>query len=91
MPNSRFNFNPNSVDAQLATIISELVRQKESSDERHAENTNVLNAIREQTTKTNGRVSKLENSRKYFLGWIAGASAVGGVVWQLISHFGSGR
>ena len=70
-------YDPQSTDAMFSRIIERLDRQDE-----------VLKRIEAQTTKTNGRVSKLENWRTEIAAKVAvisgGVSAlVGGVAWLL--------
>jgi hypothetical protein len=57
-----YNYNPTSLDSVLSTIIKRLDDQDEVTEQHHAENKKVLVEIKEQTTKTNGRVLALEAS-----------------------------
>jgi hypothetical protein len=58
------NYDPNSIDATLARIIS----NQESADKK-------ADAILEQVTKTNGRVTKLETWREIMTAKISAISA----------------
>lgn len=69
-------------------------RIEERAEEHHRQNMELSNAILEQTKKTNGRVTKLEESHAEFNLWRAGlngkvwgvgavSSLVGYAVWQL--------
>jgi hypothetical protein len=73
-------YNPNSVDAQLATVLTRMNGQDV-----------YLRAIHTQTTLTNGRVTKLEfkieGRWKYLVGIGAGAAAVATFFWKLLEHF----
>lgn len=69
------DYNPNSVDSQLATIISRLNGQDV-----------YLRNIHAQTKLTNGRVTKLEMSKIYFLGMCAGVSGIVAGLWKLFFH-----
>jgi hypothetical protein len=94
-PGSPQNFNPNSIDAQLAVVITRLNAQDESQAKAHRENTSVLDAILTQTKATNGRVTKLEikvsgieskaESRwRHIAGVTAGISGTVFVVWEVV-------
>jgi uncharacterized protein YdeI (YjbR/CyaY-like superfamily) len=82
-PSPPNEFNPNSVDSQLATIIAELKTQKESSEAMHEENKTVQAEILVQAKKTNGRVTKLE---LYFAAIMGGAFVIG-LLWTVFAHF----
>ncbi|MEN3369931.1 MAG: hypothetical protein V7609_2074 [Verrucomicrobiota bacterium] len=77
------DFNPFSVDAQLATIITELKTQKAASEAMHEENKKVQGEILVQAKKTNGRVTKLE----HYVAAIVGGAFVIGVLWAVFTHF----
>jgi hypothetical protein len=66
------DFNPNSVDSQLATIISRLNGQDV-----------YLRNIHAQTKLTNGRVTKLER----YVAMILGGWFVIITLWAVYSHF----
>lgn len=68
MPPS-ISFNPNSQDAMFATILARLDAQDV-----------MLNEIREQTTKTNGRVNKLEAMRSSLRGSWSTICLIGAVL-----------
>ncbi len=67
------DFNPNSFNAQFAVVLS-----------RMGEQDRVMSRILEQTTKTNGRVTKLEDYRKQAFAWMAGASFVLVVIFEVL-------
>jgi hypothetical protein len=81
------DFNPFSSDAQFAKIIERLDRQDRETERHHCENKKTLSAIREQTTLTNGRVTKLEKKWIYAAGLVVGGWFVIGVVWAVITHW----
>jgi hypothetical protein len=70
------DFNPHSIDAQLATVLQRMNAQDV-----------YLRAIHTQTTLTNGRVNKLEQKWIYVAGLIFGGWFVIGVLWVLFIHF----
>ena len=70
------DFNPNSIDAQLARILVRLENQDTT-----------LGEILTQTKATNGRVTKLEGDRKYLLGLSAGVAGAIATVWQVVTAF----
>ncbi|TMJ17789.1 MAG: hypothetical protein E6G94_01430 [Alphaproteobacteria bacterium] len=69
-------FNPNSIDAQLATVIQRLGDQDIW-----------LKAIHRQTKLTNGRVTKLEKKWIYVAGLIIGGWFVLGGAWFVFTHW----
>ncbi len=69
------DFNPNSTDATFSRILSRMDYQDR-----------LLLEIREQTTKTNGRVTALERDRWYQRGIIAGISIVISAAWAWITN-----
>jgi hypothetical protein len=81
------DFNPFSTDAQFAKIIERLDRQDRETERHHSENKKTLSAIRDQTTITNGRVTKLEKKWIYVAGLIIGGWFVIGVVWVVFTHW----
>jgi hypothetical protein len=81
------DFNPFSHDAQFAKIIERLDKQDRETERHHCENKRTLSAIRDQTTLTNGRVTKLEKKWIYVAGLIIGGWFVIGVAWILFTHF----
>ena len=54
---------------------------------RHVENRELLNAIREQTTATNGRVTKLEAWRDGVVGFAKGSKWVAGIAGAAVLAF----
>lgn len=79
-------FNPQSLDATLAAIITKLDAFKLSVEARFDAQDCELRAIKEQALKTNGRVSLLElwreTSKAKLAAWGASAGAFGSlVVW----------
>lgn len=84
------DFNENSPDAMFSRILAEMKadrvdrqRFRKEVRNRFAAGTLRMNAqdatlaeIKEQTTRTNGRVTKLENERRLLLAKIAGATLV---------------
>lgn len=69
------DFNPNSADAQFATILTRLNSQDV-----------FLRAIHTQTKLTNGRVTKLEMKWIYTAGFCAGVSVIVAVLWKIFFH-----
>jgi hypothetical protein len=69
-------FNPNSIDAQLATVIERLSTQDVW-----------LKAIHRQTKLTNGRVTRLESKWRYVCGFAAGASGIVIAIWKVSERF----
>ena len=65
------NFNPQSVDSMFSQILARLESIEQKGDNRQE----VLLAIREQVTKTNGRVTTLEAYKDVFM-WIIGVLAL---------------
>lgn len=84
------DFNEKSADAMFTRILAEIkadrvartafrkeVRNRFAAGTlRMNEQDGILAEIKEQTTRTNGRVTKLENERRLLLAKIAGASLV---------------
>lgn len=92
------DFNPNSVDATIATVLERLDSQDEARSQQHEENKKVLGEILVQAKATNGRVTQSEKDiaaiREEFRGkwkeafaWIGGACFVAMIVWTLFVHF----
>jgi len=73
MSNQNPNFNPKSNDAVFATILARLESQDKS-----------LAKILEQTTLTNGRVTKLEAYKFKATGYVAGCVGVIVVVFEVL-------
>lgn len=65
------NFNPQSVDSMLSQILARIESIEKKGDNRQE----VLLAIREQVTKTNGRVTTLEAYKDAFI-WVIGILAL---------------
>ena len=65
------NFNPQSVDSMFSQILARIESIEKKGDNRQE----VLLAIREQVTKTNGRVTTLEAYKDVFM-WIIGVLAL---------------
>jgi hypothetical protein len=74
------NFNPNSIDAQLATVLQRMNAQDVW-----------LRAIHTQTKLTNGRVTKLELQMegrwRFLVGGAIGISLVITTLWAVFQHF----
>lgn len=77
-------FDPNSFDATLATIISEVKQTREQVVQQAAAHSNVLADIHAEVRKTNGRVTSLETWRASVRGRMLGVIAACGVVGTLI-------
>ena len=65
------DFNPQSVDSMFSQILARIESIEKKGDNRQE----VLLAIREQVTKTNGRVTTLEAYKDVFM-WIIGVLAL---------------
>lgn len=65
------DFNPQSVDSMFSQILARIESIEQKGDNRQE----VLLAIREQVTKTNGRVTTLEAYKDVFM-WIIGVLAL---------------
>jgi hypothetical protein len=78
------DFNPLSVDAQLATIIETLRLQNLGSALMHQENKKVQADILRESKATNGRVTALELRERYRMGWAAGISLAAAAAWSFI-------
>lgn len=80
-------------------LISEIIIQQKLMGETLSANTIILKNINEQTTKTNGRVNKLEDQKEadekrfdsiekkqvYVIGFVAGVTLLGGVTWAVLT------
>jgi hypothetical protein len=73
------DFNPFSVDAQLATLIA-------NSKTMHEANMKVQAEILRETKSTNGRVTRLEMRERYRTGWSAGVSLAVAAAWAFVTH-----
>ncbi len=80
-------FNPNSFDAQFASLHAILTEQNKSRNDRMDMQDHDLAEIKVQTTKTNGRVTKLEGGWIRAVGWVTGAAAVATLGLSAIFHF----
>lgn len=94
VPSVPHTFDPNSFDSQFADIHSTLRAQDSSRNARMDSQDLKLGAVLEQTTKTNGRVTKSEgeieaikNQRKVERAYVAGAAAAGALIVQILFHF----
>jgi hypothetical protein len=70
------DFNPNSVDATIATVLERMSAQDIW-----------LKAIHRQTKLTNGRVTKLEKKWIYVAGLMVGGWFVIGAGWAVFTHW----
>jgi len=66
------DFNPQSNDSMFSQILAEMREIRAKGDNRQE----ILNVIREQTIKTNGRVSALEATSETNRWWIVALSGV---------------
>lgn len=82
-------FNPNSMDAQFATLHARLTNQTEAWNRRMDGQDELLQEICTQTKTTNGRVTKIETERKAEKAWVAGAAVVAGGIGTVIFHVAS--
>jgi hypothetical protein len=85
-------FNPHSIPVMLATLIEKMEqskRDRETDKEERAtfrlEIKEELSAIKEQTTKTNGRVTKLERLWESVVVRVATVTAIVGGIGGIIS------
>lgn len=86
------DFNPNSSDAVFSRILQRLEEQDSVASKTRVEFLQVLGDIKEQTTKTNGRVGKLERwqtevKAKVAVVAMAASGVVSFLAW-LIDHMG---
>lgn len=80
-------FDPQSFDAQFATLHTTLIEQNLSRNSRMDAQEDLLRKIEVQTTQTNGRVTILENKWKSAMAWVSGASFVGtGIITVAIKY-----
>ena len=70
------NYHPNSTDAVFARLHAQMEGMNKT-----------LNAILEQTQKTNGRVTELEHERWKQRGAIAATLTIAGACWTVITKF----
>lgn len=80
-------FNPNSFNAQFAGLHANLKLRFEAVRKVLDSQDKSLDEIKKQTTATNGRVNRLETSRKVHLAWCAGATAAMTVAAQVLIFF----
>lgn len=66
------DFNPNSFDAQFATVLTKLEAMAKEQCEKREEDKAAFKAIMDKQDKTNGRVTGLEKREQYNLGKVAG-------------------
>lgn len=80
-------------------LMSEIISEQKLMGETLSANTVILKNINEQTTKTNGRVNKLEAQKEedekrfdsiekkqvYVIGFVAGISLIGGITWAIVT------
>lgn len=83
--NPPFSFDPNSLNATLATIIAKQDSHAEEMRACFADTKSELVLVKEQTTKTNGRVSAVEVWIEGSKGKIAGIAAACGAVGTVIA------
>jgi hypothetical protein len=81
------DFNPFSVDSQLAGIIETLRQQNRASEAMHSENKKVQAAILAEAKITNCRVTALEGRWKYVTGIAAGVSFCAGLLWEFSRNY----
>lgn len=82
------NFNPNSFDAQVATILQKLEDMRGQQAEKREEDKVAFTQIMNKQDYTNGRVTGLETREQYAKGKVAGiALAVSGIVTLIGIYF----
>jgi hypothetical protein len=91
-----FQFDPNSLNATLATIIANQTAHGEEMRSCFADTKAELVLVKEQTTRTNGRVSALERWKEASMGKLAGiglACGAGGTIlaWIVGLVFGGDK
>lgn len=79
------DYNPASTDAMFSKILARLEEQDRAAERREREITQRLDEICEQTTLTNGRVTKLELAHKHYRGVMFGIASAVSIVWALIT------
>lgn len=85
--NSPNEFNPHSANAMFATLLERFDQQSRRIEERHRENVALLGSLGAEVSRNSTRITALELARKYQLGWIAGATFVGGGIATVVSKF----
>jgi hypothetical protein len=91
-----FQFDPNSLNATLATIIANQTAHGEEMRSCFADTKAELIFVKEQTTRTNGRVSSLERWKEASMGKLAGIGLACGaagtaIAWVFGIIFGGGK
>jgi len=76
-------YDPQSMDSQFATLLSELKATREALDGKLTTHGNRLTEIHVEVKKTNGRVTSLESWRTSSRGWVLGVSAAVGTIASL--------
>lgn len=92
------DFNPNSMDSTFAMIIQRLDNQDRVAaeyrsslkDMMHSQN-QILQEIKAETKRTNGRVTVLENDKWFQRGYAAAAGAGLMIGWELFKAFFSNK
>lgn len=87
-PSAAPNFNPQSIDSTLATIISELRSHREESKASFEAVGSRLVSIETQTLKTNGRVSAIERWQESSKAKLAAVAATMGVAGTILAWLG---
>lgn len=89
------DYNPNSTDSTFAMIIQRLDSQDRTAAEYRASlkeaicrQEKMLQEIKAQTEKTNGRVNTLEQERWYQRGMVAAFALAVTMVWEYVKNLG---